>query len=42
LQYAITRHFSFEAGYTHTTVDSEIDTRSYDRDRVFGGVRLAF
>ena len=42
LQYAITRNFSVEAGYTHTTVDSEIDTRSYDRDRVFGGVRVAF
>ena len=42
LQYAITRHLSLEAGYTHTTVDSQIDSRSYNRERVFGGVRLAF
>ena len=42
LQYAINRHFSLEAGYTHTTVDSQVNTRSYNRERVFGGVRLAF
>ncbi len=41
-QYAITRHLSVEVGYTHTTVTSQIAERAYDRNRVFGGVRLAF
>ena len=42
LRYAINRHLSAEIGYTHTTVDSDIDERSYDRNRYFGGVRLSF
>ena len=41
-RYAITRHLSAEIGYTHTTVDSAIDARSYDRNRYFGGVRISF
>ena len=41
-RYAINRNFSLEIGYTHTSVDSDIDTRSYNRERAFGGVRLAF
>ena len=41
-RYAINRHFSVEIGYTHTTVDSGLEERSYDRNRYFGGVRLSF
>ncbi len=41
-RYAINRHLSAEVGYTHTTVDSNIELRSYDRNRYFAGVRLSF
>ena len=41
-RYAINRHFSAELGYTHTTVDSGVQERSYDRNRYFGGVRFSF
>ena len=41
-RYAINRHLSAEIGYTHTTVDSGLQDRSYDRNRYFGGVRLSF
>ena len=33
-RYAISRHLSAEIGYTHTTVDSSVNERSYDRNRV--------
>jgi hypothetical protein len=42
LRYAFSRLVSFEVGYTYTTVLSDQDTREYDRNRVFGGVRLQF
>ena len=42
LRYSITRFLSAEAGYTHTTVLSGVDTRQYDRNRYFGGVRFSF
>ena len=41
-RYAITRHLSAEIGYTHTTLDSDVQERSYDRNRYFAGVRLSF
>lgn len=41
-RYAVNRHLSAEIGYTHTTVDSGTDARSYDRNRYFTGVRLSF
>ena len=41
-RYAINRHLSAEIGYTHTTFDSDLAERSYDRNRYFAGVRLAF
>ncbi len=41
-RYAINRHLSAEIGYTHTTFDSGVEERSYDRNRYFGGVRLSF
>ena len=41
-RYAINRHFSAEIGYTHTTVESQVQERSYDRNRYFGGVRFSF
>ena len=41
-RFAISRHFSAEVGYTHTTVLSQVDVRAYDRNRVFGGVRFSF
>ncbi len=41
-RYAINRHLSAEIGYTHTTFDSDLADRSYDRNRYFAGVRLSF
>ena len=41
-RYAITRNLAVEAGYTHTTVSSEVDVREYDRNRYFGGLRFQF
>lgn len=41
-RYAINRHVSAEVGYTHTTFDSDLADRSYDRNRYFAGVRLSF
>ncbi len=41
-RYAINRHLSAEIGYTHTTEDSDVEARSYDRNRYFAGVRLSF
>lgn len=42
LRYSINRILSVEVGYTHTTVLSGIDFREYERNRYFGGVRVAF
>ncbi len=42
LRYAINRHWSVELGYLHTTVDSDLAGRGYDRNRVFAGGRLSF
>ncbi len=41
-RYSINRILSVEVGYTHTSVLSGIDFREYDRNRYFGGVRVAF
>ena len=41
-RYAFNRHLSAEIGYTHTSVVSDVDVRSYDRNRVFAGVRLSY
>lgn len=51
-RFAINRHFAVEAGYTHTTVDSDFSSgrdllgntngRDYDRNRYFVGARFAF
>lgn len=44
-RYAINRHLAAEIGYTHTTFDSQVSElvdRSYDRNRYFGGLRVAF
>lgn len=53
LRYAINRHFSAELGYSHTLARSDYRTpfgangylegqRDYDRNRVFGGIRVSF
>lgn len=42
LRYAINRNWSVEVGYLHTTVDSDILGRGYDRNRVFVGGRFSF
>ena len=42
VRYAINRNFALEVGYTHTTVSSEVESREYDRNRYFGGVRFQF
>ena len=41
-RYAINRNFAVELGYTHTTVSSDVESRQYDRNRYFGGVRFQF
>ena len=41
-RYAINRHFAAEIGYTHTSFDSQLADRSYERNRYFGGVRISF
>ncbi len=41
-RYSINRHLSAEIGYTHTSFDSGLEDRSYDRNRYFAGVRLSF
>ncbi len=41
-RYAINRNLAVEVGYTHTTVSSEVDSREYDRNRYFGGLRFQF
>ena len=41
-RYAINRHFAAEIGYTHTSFDSQLADRSYERNRYFGGLRVAF
>ena len=41
-RYAINRHFSTEIGYTRTSVLSGVESREYDRDRVFAGVRFSY
>ena len=41
-RYAINRHLAAEIGYTHTTFDSQLEDRAYDRNRYFGGLRVQF
>ena len=41
-RYAINRHLAAEIGYTHTTFDSELRDRAYERNRYFGGLRVQF
>ena len=41
-RYAINRHLAAEIGYTHTTFDSQLADRSYERNRYFGGLRVQF
>lgn len=42
LRYAVNRNWSVELGYLHTTVNSDIFGRGYDRNRVFVGGRFSF
>ncbi len=42
LRYAINRVFALEGGYNFTDVNSEIDFRSYTRNRFWGGVNFSF
>jgi hypothetical protein len=42
LSYALTRYLAFTAGYTYTTVESDIFTREYDRNRFNAGVQFVF
>ncbi len=41
-RYAINRNFSIDVGYLYTFVDSPLLGRSYNRNRVFAGVRFQF
>lgn len=41
-RYAINRNFSVDVGYLYTFVDSPLLGRSYNRNRVFAGVRFQF
>jgi hypothetical protein len=42
LNYMISEHFTTEAGYSFTRLASDIDSRSYSRNRVYLGVRATF
>lgn len=42
LTYMISRHFSCEAGYDFSRVDSDIPGREYDRNRVYLGVTASY
>ena len=41
-RYAISRNWSLDLGYLYTFVDSPLIGRSYNRNRVFAGVRFQF
>ena len=42
LRYGINRNFAVDAGYLHTTADSDVLGRSYDRNRLYIGARFQF
>lgn len=42
LRYAVNRNWSVEVGYLHTTVNSDVFGRGYERNRVFVGGRFSF
>ncbi len=42
LTYMINRHFSCEAGYDFTNLDSDVPGRGYDRNRVYLGVTASY
>lgn len=42
LRYAVTRYLGAQIGYDHTTVNSGGVNRDYSRNRVWGGVNVAF
>jgi hypothetical protein len=42
LNYMISEHFSTDAGYSYTRLSSELDGRSYSRNRVYVGVSAKF
>jgi opacity protein-like surface antigen len=42
LTYACTRWLSLEANYSYETIDSDMNGRGYDRNRVWGGVRVTY
>jgi hypothetical protein len=42
LNYAICEHFSAEAGYNYDRLDSDLNNRSFTRNRVYIGVRASY
>jgi hypothetical protein len=42
LTYMVNRHFSCEAGYTFSTLESDVPGRDYDRNRVYVGVTASY
>jgi len=42
LEYRINRHFSTEVGYNYDNLQSDLGGRSYDRNRVYIGVRATY
>jgi hypothetical protein len=42
LNYMISDHFSTDAGYSYTRLSSEVNSRSYSRNRVYVGVTAKF
>lgn len=42
LSYKLTEFVSLDAGYTFDNLDSDLNGRSYERNRVYAGVRAAF
>jgi hypothetical protein len=42
VRYSVTRYFALEAGYNYTDVWSDIPSREYTRNRVWGGMSVTF
>ena len=42
LRYSLTRYMGVEIGYDHTSINSDQPGRDYSRNRVYGGLNVAF
>jgi hypothetical protein len=42
LEYRFNRHFSAHAGYNFDKLDSDVDLRGFDRNRVYLGITASY